>query len=548
MADNRRYLQNQFKTLAGSGASLGAVSVTLNSLTDIDGNLVTMATYFGTKGYATIEPGSRAQEESISFTGITQNANGTATLTGVSNVGFFYPYTETPNLSKSHPGGVKLIFTNTAGFYDTFANKFNDERIQDGSLWTFPSTTANNRPQLSADIDALLNEELITFGQLARASFAGTVDASTVQKGIVEISTQAEYDARTGTGATGAILTIDPTINRTVLASDYVVTGGVANTYTATLVPAITSYRTGQIVTVQISATNTGASTINVNGLGAQTILKNINQALIAGDLTINEVVTMVYDGTNFQLVGKSNTQTIATAGANYTVNADETVLDWHTVEIHPMYTTAEDHVTALRNPTWVPSGASGWGLRGPNSYTLVQTGIGAYAEMDTLENGSNNTALSWDQLPTVRLKWSEWVNATAGTFGSGNYRTWFAGFTQATAAAGGGFGYTGNVTDQRIGFASYNGDLYSITCDGAAITAKNLGVHTSVRRQFAFVWTGSTTVDFYIDGTLVSTHVTAENIPTNNTSLYLWKQYTTTTGTGATLSSTPYVFSQKIS
>lgn len=85
MADTRKYVQNQATTIAGSGATTGDTALTLTSFTQIDGTELTI-TDFGTKGYGTLEPGSGTNEEQISFTGVTQNANGTATLTGVYTV------------------------------------------------------------------------------------------------------------------------------------------------------------------------------------------------------------------------------------------------------------------------------------------------------------------------------------------------------------------------------------------------------------------------------------------------------------------------------
>ena len=45
---------------------------------------------------------------------------------------------------------------------------------------------------------------------------------------------------------------------------------------------------------------NTGAVTLNVNGLGAKPIVKNGGVALSAGDLKASGVYTVVYDGSNF--------------------------------------------------------------------------------------------------------------------------------------------------------------------------------------------------------------------------------------------------------
>jgi hypothetical protein len=114
------FAQLQNFALAGSGASLGATSITLKSMKDIDGNALSMATAFGTIGFGTLEPGNSTQEEQISFTGLVNNANGTTTLTGVSSVLFISPYTATSGLLKTHPGSTTFIISNTSGFYNQF--------------------------------------------------------------------------------------------------------------------------------------------------------------------------------------------------------------------------------------------------------------------------------------------------------------------------------------------------------------------------------------------------------------------------------------------
>jgi len=142
MADNAKYLQTQAYTLAGSGCTLAATSITLTNMLQIDGvTLVTMAD-FGSKGFATIEPGNGTQEEQISFTGITQNSNGTATLTGVHNVLFSTPYTETSGTALSHAGGTTFVISNTSGFY---------ARLQGDAIGTYTNgTTTKNAADSSA--------------------------------------------------------------------------------------------------------------------------------------------------------------------------------------------------------------------------------------------------------------------------------------------------------------------------------------------------------------------------------------------------------------
>jgi len=80
------------------------------------------------------------------------------------------------------------------------------------------------------------------------------------------------------------------------------------DTITATVSPALTAYAAGQMFAFVAANTNTGAVTINISSLGAKSITKNGNTALSAGDLTANYLFVIVYDGTQFQVVGVSAT------------------------------------------------------------------------------------------------------------------------------------------------------------------------------------------------------------------------------------------------
>ncbi|KIQ93892.1 hypothetical protein LH47_02042 [Anoxybacillus thermarum] len=85
----------------------------------------------------------------------------------------------------------------------------------------------------------------------------------------------------------------------------YAVASGSANTYTVTLNPAPTSYVEGMAIAVKINVDNTGASTINVNGLGAKAIKKPNGNDVAAGNLKAGSIYTLRYNGTNFILQGE---------------------------------------------------------------------------------------------------------------------------------------------------------------------------------------------------------------------------------------------------
>lgn len=145
--------------------------------------------------------------------------------------------------------------------------------------------------------------QLATKTYVDGVAVAGAPNADTTTKGIVEEATQAEVDAKTATGGTGAKLFQNLSTVRSTLLSDYVVDTGTADAYVITPSPAITAYTTGQIFTFKATNTNTTTSTINVNALGVKTI-KKLNGAtnLAAGDIVAGQLVQIQYDGTNFQM------------------------------------------------------------------------------------------------------------------------------------------------------------------------------------------------------------------------------------------------------
>ena len=219
MADNFLYAQLQSYALYGAGASIGDTSITLKSMLDIDGNALSMSGTFGTIGFGTIEPGNGSSEEQISFTGLTNNSNGTVTLTGVKSVGFTAPYTATSGLAKTHPGSTTFVISNTAGFYDHLTSKNDDETI--AGIYTF---TNPNVPRLDTAHTYAGGEEeyFATKRYVDGVAIAGAPDAATTTKGVTKLSyapisstnpiavadtdprvpTQAENDALVGTSGT----------------------------------------------------------------------------------------------------------------------------------------------------------------------------------------------------------------------------------------------------------------------------------------------------------------------------------------------------------
>jgi len=91
-----------------------------------------------------------------------------------------------------------------------------------------------------------------------------------------------------------------------------------ADTITATGPLAVAAYVAGQRFSFIAAAANTGAATLDINGIGVKSITKNGATALAANDILINSIVLVEYDGTQFQMIGGGGTFTQAMFTAQY--------------------------------------------------------------------------------------------------------------------------------------------------------------------------------------------------------------------------------------
>lgn len=72
------------------------------------------------------------------------------------------------------------------------------------------------------------------------------------------------------------------------------------NTYTVTLLPAITEYTTGLFISVKFTNANTSSTvTVNPNSLGAKTVLNRNGGVLFIGQIQAGGLYNLTYDGTN---------------------------------------------------------------------------------------------------------------------------------------------------------------------------------------------------------------------------------------------------------
>jgi hypothetical protein len=139
--------------------------------------------------------------------------------------------------------------------------------------------------------------------------------------------------------------------------------GGTANAQAVTYTPATTAYGNGQMVSWLPSVANTSAATLNIDGIGAHSLVKAGGAALVSGDLTTTAKAFAVYNstGTRFEL---QNPQT-ATAGASVTSIATTSPITGGTI-------TSTGTIACASCTTTIASGTSTMGTGGISSATCA--------------------------------------------------------------------------------------------------------------------------------------------------------------------------------
>lgn len=302
-----------FRTMSGQSYTLGtsisstATSILLTSFkVPVTGTDITMASMGTTTAFGTIAPGT-SQAELISFTGVTQNADGTATLTGVTRgLDKEYPYTEVSGFKQPHAGQSIFILSDAPQVFNQYPAKVNDETIT--GKFTFPqSGTASAAVAGAVYAVPAADNKFATKKYVDDTASFGAPLATTTTAGLVEIATATQLEAGILFGETGAGLALLNAQYGARKILGYAVTGGSANAYTLDVgASAPTSYATGAIIGFQASFTNTGNATVNVNGLGAKNLFLGAT-GLFAGAISTGAYIGAVYDGTQFEIIQGSN-------------------------------------------------------------------------------------------------------------------------------------------------------------------------------------------------------------------------------------------------
>jgi len=184
---------------------------------------------------------------------------------------------------------------------------------------------------------------------------------------------------------------------------------GSANTYAIALTPAVTAYVAGQVFHFKAANASSGASTLNVNALGAKNIKKKNDQDIAAGDIEQNAIVSVIYDGTSFQMLSQLGTS--AGSMSSWTLSGDsgsnQTINDGNTVDIAggtgiDTAASATDTVTVSIDSTVVQKTVQNTFTKAqvPSTYTAALSATSGVLDYDTYQNfiitlasGSNTLA-----------------------------------------------------------------------------------------------------------------------------------------------------------
>lgn len=119
---------------------------------------------------------------------------------------------------------------------------------------------------------------------------------------------------------TAPIWTVDDIVSDQLVTLYGGVDTGIANAYVLTFVANFTAYTDGIVIYWIPSNTNTGASTINVNGLGPVAIVNPDGSPLYLGELVANQFSAIIYSGGSFKLFAFGFLPNIDTQNSNYTL------------------------------------------------------------------------------------------------------------------------------------------------------------------------------------------------------------------------------------
>lgn len=553
-----------FTTTLATALSVGGTTATLTSATDDDGVALPTGTY-----YLTID-GSNSSKEHIvcTLTGTSLTA-----IQSVSRQGAL-----TTGVVRAHRIGASVVLTDhavlksfqdvlTTGYatavtpasdYQLATKKYVDDTAAGGTVsvdkvsvvgTAGESVVAGNLLYLKTsdskwwkcDADTVTTLDNVVLGiAQGTGSADGLISGGVLVKGVDANQTgltanSIYYASNTAGGisltsgtntrvvgiATSTTqLYFDPEFNKTY--KDYAVDSAGTDSYAITLQSAFGAYYAGMEVSFKAGTANTGACTLNVNGLGAKTIKKDVSTDLATGDILANQIVTVKYDGTNFQMVSLSSglaTTTSATTAKLYTVGAlDNTLAKTYFNIILPftLWTGSVVNDTSSDFVNWSRNSADANVYPGGAMTSFTGTGSD-YISLSSFMLRTRGENMKWDATNTVILDWWANLNAT----GTGDISMGFGSDNSAFT-----IDYNDNtVSSSRVMFnLSSAGNLYATMGKisvGITNTDITSGVTVTNWNNYRIELDLGTDAKFYVNGVLKAT-LSGANLYTGTQEVYI--------------------------
>lgn len=300
---------NQTLTVGGNDTS-----ISLSTIYTQDGQVVNTADFarYG-RGIITINPISLSAVEFASFTGITATTSPTGTLTGCLRGLSFKGNNQIAANQKFNVVGVPVIISfGTHNLLDipalvadntfTGLNTFSQFPITPSSAPTTNYQVANKKYVDDTAIAGAPKATDSVYGitRLSVAAVSATIPIA-VGDNDTRVPTTGEALALVGNNTDVAVGTGNKYVTQTGLQHNaekfFLVTSASTTAYVATLSPVPTSLTDGMLVYIKMDVANsTTTPTLNVNGLGAKTIVKLAGTALAVSDIAANMYCTFMYD------------------------------------------------------------------------------------------------------------------------------------------------------------------------------------------------------------------------------------------------------------
>jgi len=218
----------------------------------------------------------------------TQATTGTQTTPSADSgyVGLFV-ITLTNGMTQITSGQIAQL--NTAPFFPTLPAVPTD--VQD-NLWTYAADTSAGGTATATNNTTSTSSAVLHF-----ASVPGWITNGMTAYDIT--TPTAITGSQTVIGTTSNTVTLSANVNANVGNGDLIAFSNNALVASVSPIPTLTA---GLQVKIKAAGTNSGAATLNLNGLGAVAIKRATGVALAAGDITANMVASLIYDGSSFQI------------------------------------------------------------------------------------------------------------------------------------------------------------------------------------------------------------------------------------------------------